>query len=316
MPVARDSGPPALVVSGLAKRHAGGRGVSDISFRVDRGSITGFIGVNGAGKSTTLNAIVGLLAPDAGSVELFGAPADFDARQRIGFLPEERGLAPRERITEVIAFYAQLKGLGRRQAKARAEQLLTRIGLAEHLRSRVGELSKGNAQRVQFLCAIAHEPELLILDEPFTGLDPLAQAEMQSLLLEYRAGGGAVLFSTHSMSVAERLCDRVVMLSQGRTVFEGAVEDAAAHAPHGAHVTLTDGGALQKVVAGLGGEAHAFPTKLGEAQRWRVLLPPNVPYVLLMRALAEHQLTVHGAEPIEPSLEGALWALSQQQAAA
>lgn len=306
---------PALLVCGLAKSHGGARGVCDVSFAVAAGSITGFIGVNGAGKSTTLNAIVGLLEPDAGRIELFGRRADFAARQRIGFLPEERGLAPRERIVEVIAFYAQLKGLSKRKARARAAELLTRIGLGDRLKSRVGELSKGNAQRVQFLCAIAHAPDLLILDEPFTGLDPLAQAEMQSLLLEYRAGGGAVLFSTHSMSVAERLCDRVVVLSEGRTVFEGAVAAAAAYAPHGAHITLADGAALLRVVAELGGEAHAFPSKLGEAQRWRVLLPANVPYVLLMRALAEHQLVVHGAEPIEPSLEGALWALTQKAAA-
>ena len=148
MPPERDSTAPALRVSGLAKSHGGARGVCDISFRVERGSITGFIGVNGAGKSTTLNAIVGLLEPDAGAVELFGRAADFAARQKIGFLPEERGLAPRERIVEVIAFYAQLKGMGRGQAKARAVELLSRIGLGDRLRSRVGELSKGNAQRV------------------------------------------------------------------------------------------------------------------------------------------------------------------------
>jgi len=315
MPPEPASALPVLAVRGLVKDHGGGRGVHDVSFTVARGSITGFIGVNGAGKSTTLNAIVGLLEPDAGRVDLFGAPADFQARRRIGFLPEERGLAPRERAAEVVAFYARLKGMERRAAVARAEELLMRIGLGEHLRARVGQLSKGNAQRVQFLCAIAHSPELLILDEPFSGLDPLGQAELQSLLLEHRAAGGAVLFSTHSLALAERLCDRVVVLSHGRTVFEGAVHDAAAHAPNGAYVTLEDDAALLEVVAAMGGEANPFPSKIGSALRWRVLLPAHVPYVSLMRALAERELEVHGFEPIEPGLEGALWAFSERKVA-
>ena len=315
MPEATGTAAP-LKITRLAKQYAGGRGVVDVSFTVPPGSVTGFIGANGAGKSTTLKCIVGLTQPDAGVIEIFGRPADFTARRRLGFLPEERGLAPRERARDVIAFHARLKGLGRRAAYGQADALLERIGLGGRLRTRVGELSKGNAQRVQILCAIAHKPDLLILDEPFSGLDPAAQAEVQSLFSEYRSGGGAILFSTHGMSVAERLCDQVVVVAEGRAVFQGAVADAAAHAPHGVYVTCADEAALLEIVAGLGGEAQAFPGKMGASLRWRILLPQQVPYPALMRAMADRQLAVHGFDPIQPDLEGAFWSLSARREAA
>ena len=302
--------PVALKISGLVKQYAGGRGVHDVSLSVPAGSVTGFIGANGAGKSTTLKCIVGLLEPDHGAVELFGERVDFNRRQRLGYLPEERGLAPRERARDVIAFHARLKGVGAREAYRAADRLLERIGLGGRSRARICELSKGNAQRVQILCAIAHDPDLLILDEPFSGLDPIAQAEVQSLFSEYRSEGGAILFSTHSMAAAERLCDQVVIVSEGRTAFEGAVEAAAAHAPHGVHVTCGDEAGLLAVVRALGGEAHAFPGKMGEALRWRVLLPEHVPYPALMRAMAEAGLAVQGFDPIRADLEGAFWSLS------
>jgi ABC-2 type transport system ATP-binding protein len=305
-----------LRISHLAKRYPGGRGLIDVSFSVPPGSVTGFIGANGAGKSTTLKCIIGLTEPDAGLVELFGARAGFAERRRLGFLPEERGLAPRERARDVIAFHARLKGLEKRTAYARADRLLERIGLGSRLRARVGDLSKGNAQRVQILCAIAHQPDLLILDEPFSGLDPMAQAEVQSLFSEYRSSGGAILFSTHAMSAAERLCDQVVIVSEGRTVFQGAVAEVAAHAPHGVYVTCDNDAALLEIVAALEGEAQAFPGKMGEALRWRVLLPQHVPYPALMRALADRQLGVHGFDPIQSDLEGGFWSLAANRKAA
>ena len=311
-----DSSPTPLRVAGLAKQYAGGRGVRDISFTVAPGSVTGFIGVNGAGKSTTLKCIMGLTAPDAGEITIFGEPAGFDARRRLGFLPEERGLAPRERARDAVAFHARLKGVARPDAYRRADELLERIGLGARRGARIGELSKGNAQRVQILCAIAHGPQLLILDEPFSGLDPVAQAEVQSLFDEYRAGGGAILFSTHAMAAAERLCDHIVIISDGVTVFEGAVAEAAAQAPHGVYVTCNDDAGLLAVASELGGEAQPFPGKLGEALRWRVLLPTHVAYPTLMRAMAERQLAVQGFEPIQADLEGAFWSLAARKEAA
>ena len=304
-----------LQVAGLSKVYGSGVGVHDVSFVVPPGSVTAFIGVNGAGKSTTLKCVMGLAAKDAGDIRLYGEAASFARRRAIGFLPEERGLAPRDRARDAIAFSGRLQGMGRRDAYRRADALLERIGLGARGRARVSELSKGNAQRVQILSAIAHDPALLILDEPFSGLDPLAQAEVQSLFVEHRARGGAILFSTHAMSVAERLCDRVVVVSKGRTVFEGDMAAAAEHAPHGVYVTVQDDAALLQTVARLGGRAEAFAGKIGQSMRWRVLLPKTVPYVALMRALAERELSVDGFEPIQADLEGAFFSLARDEAA-
>lgn len=299
-----------LQVGGLAKRFASGGGVDDVALSVAQGSITGFIGVNGAGKSTTLRCILGLLQPDKGQIQLFGEAAGPEARRRIGFLPEERGLFPRERARDVIAFHARLKGLGKRQAYAAADDLLERIGLGQRRNARIQELSKGNAQRVQILCALAHRPELLILDEPLSGLDPIAQAEILALFAEFRAGGGAILFSTHSMSAAETLCDRVVMLAAGRTVFEGTLMEASGKAPHGAVVVTADQAALMAAVRSVDGEARPMAGAIGEATRWRIVLPAHVPHPALMRALAEHAVPIFTFEPIKENLEGAFWQLA------
>ena len=195
------------------KLHPGGAGIRDVTFSVPAGAITGFIGVNGAGKSTTFRCILGLTQADAGRVELFGGPATETSRRRVGFLSEERGLFAREPARSAIAFHARLKGVSRRAAYHKADRLLERIGLESRRGSRIGALSKGNAPRVQILCALAHDPDLLILDEPLSGLDPIGQSEMLSLLAEFRGGGGAVLFSTHAMAAAQGVCDRVVMIA-------------------------------------------------------------------------------------------------------
>lgn len=299
-----------LRVERLAKRFAGGGGVDCVSMSVQAGSITGFIGVNGAGKSTTLRCVLGLLAPDAGRIDLFGEPAGPKARRRVGFLPEERGLFPRERAREAIAFHARLKGLSKRDALSAADRLLERIGLGDRRRARIGELSKGNAQRVQILCALAHAPELLILDEPLSGLDPVAQSEILSLFAEFRAGGGAILFSTHSMSAAESLCDHVVMLGGGRTVFEGPLAAAAAAAPHGAMVVTADEAGLIAAAIDVGGEARPMSARMGDATRWRVVLPRDVTHPALLRALSERAVPIFAFEPIKTDLEGAFWDLA------
>jgi len=218
-------------VQGLRKLYAGGRGVEDVSLSAPRGAITGFIGANGAGKSTTLRCILGILAPDGGRIALFGEEASAAARRRIGFIPEERGLNPADRARDAVAFHARMRDVPRREAYRRADELLERVGLGEVGRSRVGRLSKGNAQRVQLLCAFAHDPELLILDEPFSGLDPMAQEEVRDLLTGFRDRGGSVLLSTHALLAAERMCDRVTVLSAGRTLFDGPTARALGREP-------------------------------------------------------------------------------------
>ncbi len=308
--VVNDNSYGLLKVDGLAKRFSSGAGIDGVSLSVAAGEITGFIGINGAGKSTTLRCVMGLMQPDAGTIQLFGAAADHAARRRIGFLPEERGLFPRERARDVIAFNARLKGMGRSDALRAADRLLERIGLAGRERARIGELSKGNAQRVQILCALAHSPDLLILDEPLSGLDPIAQAEVLSLFAEFRAGGGAILFSTHSMTAAETLCDRVVMLAGGRTVFEGPLAEASDLAPHGAVVVTSDEAALIAAARSVGGEVRPMTGGIGEAGRWRVVLPKQVNHPALVRALAEFSVPILAFEPIKANLEGAFWDLA------
>lgn len=304
----------ALEVRGLAHRYGDGRGVTEVSISVPCGSITGFIGVNGAGKSTTLRCILGLLSPHAGEIRLFGGPADEARRRRVGFLPEERGLFARDRARDVIAFNARLKGMERKAALAAADRLLGRIGLGGRERARIETLSKGNAQRVQLLCALAHGPDLLVLDEPLSGLDPIAQSEILSLFAEFRSGGGAILFSTHSMAAAEAICDRVAILSNGRTVFEGDVAEAAAQAPHGVIVVTDDDAGLVAAAAAVGGRALPLgrtTVRLGAATRWQVALPQDVTPPTLMRALSERSVPIFAFEPIRQNLEGAFWSLTR-----
>jgi ABC-2 type transport system ATP-binding protein len=304
---------PAIEIASLSKHFRGGGGITDVSFAVPAGSVTGFIGVNGAGKSTTLRCILGLLEPDAGRVELFGEPISPSARRKIGFLPEERGLFPHERARDAIAFQGRLKGMNRGDALEAADHLLVRVGLGGRKADRLASLSKGNVQRVQILCALVHSPQLLLLDEPLSGLDLLVQSEMLSLLAEYRAKGSAILFSTHSMAAAESICDRVVMLSAGRTVFEGALADASKLAPHGAIVVTADVDNLAVAVEQLGAEMFAMPSIIGEASRWRVILPRHITHPALIAALAEHRVGILGFQPIQPNLEGAFWHLAESR---
>lgn len=308
--VCSNTDPAFLSVSRLAKRYPGGAGVRDVSFAVRRGEITGFIGVNGAGKSTSLKCVLGLLKPDEGEIRLFGDVASARSRRRIGFLPEERGLFPRERAREAIAFQARLKGVGRRDALKRADELLERIGLSARRNARIEELSKGNAQRVQILAALAHRPDLLILDEPLSGLDPIGQSEILSLFTEFASEGGAILFSTHTMAAAQSVCSDIVMISRGRTVFEGSLQDASSQVPHGAVIVTPDAEGLGRAAQAVGGRTALMAASIGEAARWRVVLPREVPHAALVRALAEHAVPILAFEPTKADLEGAFWHLA------
>jgi ABC-2 type transport system ATP-binding protein len=258
-----------------------------------------------------LRCLLGLLKPDAGEIRLFGAPFRYSSRRRIGFLPEERGLFPHERARDAVAFHGRLKGMDRRAALIAADRLLERAGLGTRKRDRIAALSKGNAQRVQVLAAMVHDPDLLLLDEPLSGLDLIAQSELLSLLAEFRARGGGILFSTHSMAAAETICDRVVMLSEGRTIFEGPVLDAATLAPHGAIVVTADVEGLAASARKIGGDIVPVGGTTGDASRWRVILPRHITHPVLVRALAERGVPILAFEPIKPGLEGAFWHLAQ-----
>jgi ABC-2 type transport system ATP-binding protein len=209
--------------------------VDRLSFTLSRGSILGFLGPNGAGKTTTLRMLLGILQPDSGEIAILGT--DIAAvRPRIGYLPEERGFYKRMRADAAIAYIATLKGMTRSAALASARRLLCEFGLKDFARVRIEGLSKGMAQKVQLLAAVAHDPEFVILDEPFSGLDPVNQAELEVFIRKLAAAGKTILFSTHTMQHAERLCDGIVVLTNGRKLFDGTLDAARALFPRRARV--------------------------------------------------------------------------------
>jgi ABC-2 type transport system ATP-binding protein len=214
-----------LDLRGITKSYGGRRVLDDVSFTVAPGRLTGFVGGNGAGKTTTMRIALGVLAKDGGSVLLDGAEATSADRRRFGYMPEERGLYPKMKVGEQIAYLARLHGFGKADATARAEALLDRLGLSERLGDLVETLSLGNQQRAQIAAALVHEPEVLILDEPFSGLDPLAVDVVAGVLQEKAAAGAAVLFSSHQLDVVERLCDDLVIIAGGTVRAAGSRDE-------------------------------------------------------------------------------------------
>lgn len=220
-----------LALENVVKSFGAFRAVDDLSFSVNRGEIFGFLGPNGAGKTTTLRMILDIIPPTSGRITVLGSASAIPVRRRIGYLPEERGLYRKMKAADTIAYFASLRGVPQKQAKSRALALLDQFGLGDFARAKNESLSKGMAQKVQLLATIAHEPELLILDEPFTGLDPINQATLEKLIGDLRDSGRTIIFSTHTMQHAERLCDRFLILAKGMKRFEGTLDEARAKFP-------------------------------------------------------------------------------------
>jgi ABC-2 type transport system ATP-binding protein len=205
-----------LKLTGITKAYGGRRVLDDVSFDVRAGRLTGFVGGNGAGKTTTMRIVLGVLAKDGGSVTLNGTELTANDRRRFGYMPEERGLYPKMKVLEHITYLARLHGFSKTDAEVRAHALLDELGLGERLNDTVETLSLGNQQRAQIAAALVHEPEVLILDEPFSGLDPLAVDVVANVLQQRAAAGAAVVFSSHQLDVVERLCDDLVIIAGGR----------------------------------------------------------------------------------------------------
>lgn len=199
--------------------------LEDISFSVRQGEIFGLLGPNGAGKTTLIRLLLDILRPDSGEIRVFGDLISPAAKDRIGYLPEERGLYRKTKLLDMLVYLAQLKGMPKKQAHLNAETLLNSLDLYQYKNKKVEELSKGMQQQVQFLSAIIHEPELIILDEPFYGLDPVITKAIKARILELRAAGKTIILSTHIMEQAQTLCDRILMLNKGRRVLYGLVDD-------------------------------------------------------------------------------------------
>ena len=217
-----------LRLNAVTKRFDDRIAVDGVTLELMPGEVFGLLGPNGAGKTTLLRMAVDLLRPDEGAVELLGAPPGPAALAQVGYLPEERGLPLRPRVLELLTYFGELKGLRRDAARVQARELLRRVDLAERERSRVGELSKGNQQKVQIAAALMGEPRVLLVDEPFTGLDPVNRKLVLELLHESVAKGRAVLISTHQLQQVEELCDRLLLLHRGRVLLEGSVKEVRA----------------------------------------------------------------------------------------
>ncbi len=227
----------AITASGIVKRFGDRRVVDGVDIMVPRGSVYGVLGPNGAGKTTTLRMLLGIIEPDEGSRTLLGYDNPRDASDRVGYLPEERGLYPAMKAREAIAFLGALRGLDWKTGRERAVVLMEAAGLGHAVDEKIRKLSKGMAQLVQLLGSVVHQPDLLVLDEPFSGLDPVNQERLEALILAERDRGATILFSTHIMSHAERLCDRLAIIAGGKRRFEGTVADARGILPQRVHYT-------------------------------------------------------------------------------
>lgn len=220
-----------LIIDDLRKSYGDLRVLDGMSFTVHPGEIYGFVGANGAGKTTTMRIALGVLSTDGGEVRLGDAPLDDTSRRTIGYMPEERGLYPKEKVLDQLIYFARLHGLDGPTAKDRAESLLETLDLSERAGDKVDTLSLGNQQRVQLAAALVHDPEVLVLDEPFSGLDPIAVGVMSRVLRERADRGIPVVFSSHQLDLVERLCDRVGIIRDGRMLAEGTVAELRAKGP-------------------------------------------------------------------------------------
>jgi ABC-2 type transport system ATP-binding protein len=211
----------AIAVENVTKRFDTVVAVSDLSLHVEQGAVFGLLGPNGAGKTTTLRMIMHILAPDEGSVQVMGQAASERTQDLVGYLPEERGLYSKMKVREVLVFLAALKGLSEAEAAVRVHAWLERLGLAEWSEKKINDLSKGMQQKAQFIAAVVHRPPLLILDEPFTGLDPVNATLIKDIMLELREKGATIILSTHRMEQVEMMCDAICLINHGRSVLAG-----------------------------------------------------------------------------------------------
>jgi ABC-2 type transport system ATP-binding protein len=216
---------PTVVVSGLQKQFGRVEAVSDVSFEVYPGEIFGMLGPNGAGKTTSIRMMLDIFKPDAGQVALWGGPLTEEKKHRIGYMPEERGLYKDEKLEPTLVFMATLKGLDAATARERVAPWLERLDLAEHRHKKIQDLSKGMQQKAQLITTLIHEPDLIVVDEPFSGLDPVNTRLAKEILEEQRQAGKTIIMSTHQMHQVEALCTRIVLINRGRSVLYGKVSE-------------------------------------------------------------------------------------------
>ncbi len=292
---------PIIQIDGITKRFGDFLAVSSLSLSVPRGAVYGLLGPNGAGKTTTIRMLMDIILPDEGTVRLFGdARGGREHSAQIGYLPEERGLYPKMHVRDVLVFLAVTKGVAREVAQRKADEWLDRLELGAWGMKKVQELSKGMQQKVQFIATMLHEPALLILDEPFSGLDPINTQTLKDVIVHLSRAGTTIIFSTHQMDVAERICDHVCIIAHGRKVLDGGLADVK-RVHGGTHVAVAfddGGGAAAAIVAD-----RALVAKADDYGGYAELaLADGVEPQLLLERLVRAGARLRRFEHIEPSL--------------
>lgn len=285
-----------VVLDHITKRFGEFTAVNDLSLAVRAGRIYGLIGPNGAGKTTTIRMIVNITAPDSGRVTVFGKQITPELQDRIGYLPEERGLYKKMKVAEQIRFFAELKSVPGKEAVKRADRWLERLKLTEWKGKKATELSKGMQQKVQFIATVIHEPDLLILDEPFSGLDPVNVELIKEIILELKAAGKTIIFSTHQMEVAEKICDDICLINRSRKILEGSIREVKRGFSRNAVALRLVGG--ETVL-----EDRALISKMQRnSDGIEVLLAEGATAQSLLKELIAAEATIERFEMIEPSL--------------
>ena len=274
----------AIALRHITKRFGNHVAVDDLSLEVPSGSVYGFIGPNGSGKTTTIRMILHILLPDAGQIEVFGDPRTDLARDKIGYLPEERGLYKKMRVRRLLRYYGRLKGKPLSDIDKNIDRWIDQMSLGPWLDKPVEALSKGMAQKVQFIAAVVAEPDLLILDEPFSGLDPVNAEVLKEAVLDVRRTGTTIVFSTHDMGVAERMCDRIFMIYRGKKVLDGTLDDIqAAYGADTVRVRVEGGAAMLRALPEV-----SIVNDHGQLQDVRCADPQALLAALVARARVQH----------------------------
>ena len=295
----------ALELQNVSKFYGDFKAVNDVSFSLEPGRIYGFLGPNGAGKTTTIRMILDIVRPSSGSISVLGASSALQVRNRLGYLPEEKGLYKKMKAWSVIAYFATLKGLTRAAAKRRAFELLERYGLKDFAEKKTDALSKGMGQKVQVLASIAHDPELVILDEPFSGLDPVNQQVMEEIIRDMANRGRTVLFSTHVMQHAERLCERILLLARGQKIFDGTINQAKRIIPRRVEIETLNGADLEPLkVLNEVVSINRLPPRAAEENFgfWEIQVRDNTDPSAILRACFERGIQLRGFHQTEVTL--------------
>jgi ABC-2 type transport system ATP-binding protein len=295
-----------LDLRGVTKHYGAFKAVEDLSFSLPAGTVCGFLGPNGAGKTTTIRMILDIIKPTSGSITVLGRSTALEVRQRIGYLPEEKGLYKKMKAWSVIAYFATLKGMSRKAARVRAHELLERYGLKDFALKPTDALSKGMGQKVQMLAAIAHDPEFVILDEPFSGLDPVNQEVMEEIIRDMAARRRTVLFSTHVMQHAERLCERIVLMARGRKIFDGTIPEAKRFIPRRVRIETEDDigplRGLREVVSVCAVERAKEAAPRNGAVQWELQVRENADPQAVLQFCFEQRIRLHSFNQTDPTL--------------